>query len=541
MSTNANNKRNNGSKKNQANKIRSIILVVGAIILIPLLCLYAYVAFYYHSHFYSKTVINGISTANMTVSEAEDAINSEVKDYIFTLDERDGLTDTITGEEINLHTIFGEGITKLIEKQNNLAWPVAMFQPKVLEINTMIEYDEALLEKCYDQLKCFDKAVDVTPTDATISEYGEKGYEIIPENPGAKIIKDKVYIAVRDAINSLEPSISVEAIGGYEEPKITSDNPELLKALGEMNKLAGAKITYDFGNDSEVLDGTKISKWITVDDNFVVNFDPSGIKDFVDYIGKTYNSFGRIRTFKTSYGKTIKVEGGDYGWWLNRPQEVIDLTQLVQNGEKVKREPVYFQTAQKYGKDDIGDTYVEVNLTAQHLFFYNKGKLILESDFVSGNVSKKLGTPTGTYPVQYKDNDATLVGEDYETPVKYWMPFNKNIGFHDAYWRNEFGKDIYLTNGSHGCINMPPAKAKKMFKYIQRGVAVVVYELPGTESYEIKDSTDKTTAKGDKTIDATKTTNSDHVTNETNTSGSKTNGTNTNGTNTNGTNKSPVQ
>jgi hypothetical protein len=99
-------------------------------------------------------------------------------------------------------------------------------------------------------------------------------------------------------------------------------------------------------------------------------------------------------------------------------------------------------------------------------------------------VSKDLATPTGTYPVQYKDNDATLVGEDYSTPVKYWMPFNKNIGFHDASWRDEFGKDIYLTKGSHGCINMPPKAAKKMFKYIKRGVAVVVYELPGTESYD---------------------------------------------------------
>ena len=128
---------------------------------------------------------------------------------------------------------------------------------------------------------------------------------------------------------------------------------------------------------------------------------------------------------------------------------------------------------------------MEVNLTAQHLFFYKDGKRILESDFVSGNVSKKFGTPTGTYPVQYKQNDATLVGEDYETPVKYWMPFNKNIGFHDASWRSKFGKDIYLTNGSHGCINMPPANAKKMFQNIQRGVAVVVYKLPGTETYDV--------------------------------------------------------
>jgi hypothetical protein len=270
-----------------------------------------------------------------------------------------------------------------------------------------------------------------------------------------------------------------------------------------MNKLAGAEITYKFGKDTEVLDGTTISKWITVDENYKVNFDPSGIKDFVDYIGKTYNSFGRVRTFKTSYKKVVKIEGGDYGWWLNRPKEVEELTELVKNGAKVVKEPAYYQTAQQYGDDDIGDTYVEINLTAQHLFFYKNGKLILQSDFVSGNVSKDLGTPVGTYPIQYKENDATLVGEDYSTPVKYWMPFNRNIGLHGASWRDKFGGDIYLTNGSHGCINMPPAKAKKLFKYIQRGVGVVVYELPGTETYD-KDK-GKTTAK-DTAKDTTNTT-----------------------------------
>ena len=213
----------------------------------------------------------------------------------------------------------------------------------------------------------------------------------------------------------------------------------------------------------------------------------------MDYIGKTYNSFGRTREFKTSYGDVLQIKGGDYGCWPNRPAEVEELTELIEAGEQQTKKPVYFQTAQQYGKDDIGNTYVEVNLTAQHLFFYHEGKMILDTDFVSGNLSRNGGTPVGTYPVQYKENDATLVGEDYETPVKYWMPFNKNIGFHDAPWRKAFGENIYLTNGSHGCINMPPKMAKKMFEYIKRGVAVVVYELPGTENYEVKKDTKKDT------------------------------------------------
>ena len=68
------------------------------------------------------------------------------------------------------------------------------------------------------------------------------------------------------------------------------------------------------------------------------------------------------------------------------------------------------------------------------------------------------------------------------------MPFNGNIGFHDAPWRNEFGKDIYVNNGSHGCINMPPANAKIMFENISKGIPAIVYELEGTENNGVKDS-----------------------------------------------------
>ena len=110
---------------------------------------------------------------------------------------------------------------------------------------------------------------------------------------------------------------------------------------------------------------------------------------------------------------------------------------------------------------------MEVNLTAQHLFFYKDGKLLVESDFVSGNAARGWSTPSGAYPLTYKERNATLNGEGYSTPVSYWMPFNGGIGLHDASWRSSFGGTIYKTNGSHGCINLPPP--------------VLCYELAGTE------------------------------------------------------------
>ena len=68
-----------------------------------------------------------------------------------------------------------------------------------------------------------------------------------------------------------------------------------------------------------------------------------------------------------------------------------------------------------------------------------------------------------------------LRGDDYETPVKYWMPFNGGEGFHDATWRGRFGGAIYRGGGSHGCVNMPYSAAEKLFSMIAPGTPVIVY------------------------------------------------------------------
>jgi hypothetical protein len=472
------------STKRQKRRRQLFIAEVG--LLLALFALYFMISRYYQNHFYHNTLINGVDTSNLTIERAEAAIDEQVKAYRLTILGRNGITDTVYGDKIDLHTEYEGGLEDLLKQQNGFLWPKFLFKTQDLRIGTMLAYDDSLLQAYFSLFDNLKEENNVPPTDAFISEYGEGGYTILPENPGSKVKKEKLYEAISEAILTMEPELSIEEADCYEVPKRNASASELKAALDELNKLAGTRITYQFGDTTEILDGSRISEWLSMDESFHVTLDKDKVKEYVDYIGKTYNSFGRVRTFKTSYDKVIKVEGGDYGWWLDRKSELAELLELIEKGEQTVKTPVYFQTAQQYGDDDIGDTYVEINLTAQHLFFYKDGELIVESDFVSGNVSKNFATPVGTYPIQYKENDAVLVGEDYETPVKYWMPFNRNIGMHDASWRKEFGKNIYMTRGSHGCINMPPKAAKKVFENIKRGVAVVVYELPGTESYDVE-------------------------------------------------------
>ena len=50
------------------------------------------------------------------------------------------------------------------------------------------------------------------------------------------------------------------------------------------------------------------------------------------------------------------------------------------------------------------------------------------------------------------------------------------MGFHNAPWRSAFGGDIYLTNGSHGCINLSYEKADELYSLCNVGDVVIIHE-----------------------------------------------------------------
>ena len=192
-------------------------------------------------------------------------------------------------------------------------------------------------------------------------------------------------------------------------------------------------------------------------------------------LAKKYDTFGYPRQFKTSTGETITVSGGDYGWLMARNDTTTKLIEAIKSGKSQTIEPEYTYKGYVRDTNDIGNTYVEVSLSAQHMWFYKNGQLLVDTDVVTGNHNLGHDTKTGIYAIMYKERNATLVGEDYSSPVKYWMPFYANVGIHDASWRTTFGGSEYLSNGSHGCVNTPEANAEKIFNNIEKGVPVVVY------------------------------------------------------------------
>ena len=495
--------KNRGTGMNKDLAVKIAAVCGGVVVLVGAVGggLYWHESSKYKTCFLPGTIVDGMDVTGKTASEVEDAIMEQLKGYTLTINGREDLSESITGESVGLYAEFDDTLDKAIASQKPMDWGKYRFGKAVNEVNTdaLLRYSDDMLNEAVEGLSCMDEENMREPEDAKISDYDSAtdSYSIIKEDEGTELLEDKVKEAVATAIMSLAESVDLEEQGCYLAPSVTSEDEALKTACETMNKYVGAKITYKFGDKAETLNGNEIHNWLTVNGTSV-SVSESKAAEYVKNLASTCNTAYKPKTLKTSYGKTVTITTGNYGWKIDQAKETAALVSLIKNGEQTSREPEYSQKAASHSGNDYGNTYVEINLTAQHLYFYANGKLLVESDFVSGNAAKGWSTPAGAYSITYKQRNATLKGQGYATPVPYWMPFNGGIGLHDANWRKTFGGTIYKNGGSHGCVNLPPAVAKTIYENISAGDPVLCYHLDGTESSKTsgtkKDGTAETTA-----------------------------------------------
>lgn len=461
---------------------RRKLLIASALILVPVLMLLGiYIAGLgrYQSCFLNGTLIDEVDVSGMTIPELQEQIGK----YSLRVIERkaDGTTleEEILGSEIGISYVSTEPLEAVLQGQNRFLW--FLKHDADYRTEAPLFYEESALEEKIDALRGFQKDFVKEPVDAYIADYVPGiGFELVVESLGNRLDREKTVEAIKAAVSGLEKQVDLEKAGCYAEPRITSEDVSLKDTYAKLQNYVSTTVTYTFGEEREVLDADTVAGWIVRKGNQAA-LDPELVKEYVNALRKKHDTVFHKRKFVTSYGSEVTIDLGDYGWWMDVGQETEELIGLLERGESGERVPVYRQTAASYETPDYGDSYVEINLTAQHLFLYQDGECVLESDFVSGNPSKGNDTPPGIYGITYKERNATLNGETYSTPVSFWMPFNNNVGMHDATWRSEFGRNIYMTNGSHGCINLPYSIAQEIYGYVEKNTPVICYYLPGTE------------------------------------------------------------
>ncbi len=252
---------------------------------------------------------------------------------------------------------------------------------------------------------------------------------------------------------------------------------DLVNPYSGDGKCRNLRIAMKFGTKYEFLRSSDLEEHMIETEDHTLVLDPDFLSSYIEQLAQKYDTQGNPRNFHTSHGTDITLYKGNFGWKLDTETTKAQIQDLLQSTSLETLEPTWSHKGGVFGeKNDIGDSYVEIDLENQKVWLYKDGQKILETDCVSGTYGTDNQTPGGVYSVYYMQSPDVLSGPGYDSYVEYWMAFNGNIGMHDANWRSEFGGSIYRSNGSHGCVNLPTEAAKKIYETVSYGYPVVCYQ-----------------------------------------------------------------
>lgn len=454
------------------------VLIIIFLVIAGMAGAYLAIGMRYRTHFFENTSINGIDVSDKTAEEAEALIADQAEDYSVTVTTREGNQETIDGEEIGYRFVSGGEVQGFLDAQNFLAWlPALLGQERSYTMEASTAYDEEKLTQAVEALDCMQEENMTAPRDASVQQQEDGSFAVTAEVKGNWLDTEKAVALVKETVDKGGRAANFDLSGCYAEPQVLSDDEGLKKEAELRNKYSSITITYDMGGDVTVtLDPETIYSWFSITEDGEAAIDRDAVATWVNQLADQYDTVGSFLPFVTSNGETVYPESVTYGWQMDRESETEQLYQQLLTGESAQRSPVWLEGAWTRGENDIGDTYVEIDYTNQRMWYYKDGALLVETSVVTGNVSAGNASPEGVFCLVGKEEDATLVGEDYKTPVDYWMPFYGGVGIHDAdTWRSTYGGDIYMYSGSHGCINTPTAQAAIIFENIEVGTPIVCY------------------------------------------------------------------
>ena len=459
------------------------LVIIICIILVSLMGTYIGLAIYYHNAFAYGTWINNVYCTGRSIQE----VNAElVQNFTYdgvTIYDKDGNVYVITTEDINYKFDFVTALEIYQKRQNPWMWIDSLSHGNSAELSPVVSYDRHKLEEILDTIPFLTAENGQSDETRTVSIIRtDQGYELLNERLDVLQV-DEARNAIISAIEESRVEVSLKDEGCYHDLPLTVQMQDTLDLWDRVEYFQQCDIVYRMGNEQVTVDASVVCDWIELaeDGSFVTDDDgnlqmkENAIKDFIDELADTYDTVGISRQFRATRGELVTVEGGTYGNKIDRAAEVEYLTEAFDGKRQEYHEPVYTQKAWAQGKNDIGSTYIEIDMGEQMMYYYVNGVQKLATPVVTGNTSRKMGTPSGVNYVYLKQTDRILRGEGYASHVDFWMPVRGNIGIHDAAWRSKYGGTIYQTNGSHGCINTPRDIMVQLYESAEVGTPVVMF------------------------------------------------------------------
>ena len=487
-------------KEKRKNGVGIFFVVVFALIAV------VYVAgfVYFSNNFYPDVAINGTNVSNMDKETAKKTLDDFYKNYSLTLDTINGGQEVITATDILMNIQLHNDLDKCLAEQQAYLWFVNMMEHHDYVIGADVTWDEVALEAIFADMDILNKKAMKAPKDAYIGIEDGK-FIIIKEELGTTIDIDKFKTTITNSLVGVVAHVNLNEAGCYELPKVYDTDEALKQEFDAKGEYMNAIINLQL-DDLTLEPGMELYNAVLEKSGDTYTVSKSKVQSYVKELANQYDTLGKERTFTTSFdnGRQIKISGTVFGYEMDQSATADALYKALEEKTSTTVEVVFTKKGfSLQGENDIGDTYIEVNLSEQKVAAYKGGRKIVEGDCVSGCEANGNGTCLGMYVIQDKLSPTVLRGQqkevtktvtkknkkgkkvkvekttmeyEYESPVTYWLQFNGGYGLHDAAgWRSVYGGSIYRYNGSHGCVNLPYNVAEDLYKNFELGDPVIVY------------------------------------------------------------------
>lgn len=462
-------------------------LLLSILILLLLLSAgYFLLAVYYRDGFSLNTWINGVYCTGKSPEEVNKELLSQTKATTYTVIDLDGTQYSIDLSEVGYEADYLSRLDAFLAAQNPYLWVDNLFFHREHTLSPIVTCDEEELKDWFLSLP-FARTQQTMEKDYLLTYSADFGYTFL-DGLANRLDVEAAFAAIASSVADGECEMDLALAGCYVDHEPDAQQKERLNLWEKLKRYQSCDILYCFGEDRRSILTGEMASMLAKDAENMPLLTESGelilneeaVRAFVKTLAEEFDTYGSTREFLSTRGDLVTIEGGTYGSLIDQEAEtqfLLDtlLADKVHSGSTLAHVPTYARTAFAYGKNDIGSTYIEVDMGEQRMYYYEKGELILATDIVTGNTGRRMGTPEGVNYVYNKQTDRILRGPGYATYVKYWMPVKGGIGIHDATWRKEFGGEIYKTAGSHGCINTPKDQMEILYERVQIGTPVVMF------------------------------------------------------------------
>lgn len=459
-------------------KEKKLALVYGVIGLI-LFVLYGAGVIFFSSHFKPNTYFGRENIGCLTTKQANDKVANHFSKGKYYLIEGERHILTYHPSEIGVAFNAENHMGAVLKEDKAWTWPLSLFKKHEIQV---ADFYEKLLTVKREKVQRFvqDLGIDNNGREASQNAtvaYKDGKFQIVPEKIGRKV--DLKALEQDLIITTLKDSKTVDLRDCYVQPKVKSDNKHLMDQAQKLNDRINLDVKIKLDGKEEKVSATEISKWFRVNDDFSVAVDYDAIWAFAQKYSDEKGTVNKTRKFHATRQGNIEVPAGTLGWSIDVDALSKKFYRIAEEGKGAVVDAVKVGSG-KADAEDFGNTYIEVSIPDQMLWYYQNGKIVFQTPVVTGH--PKSPTVRGCFYVWNKEQNTVLKGVNnrtglkYESPVSYWMPFNwSGYGIHDSPWQAAYGGNNWLWVGSNGCVNVPPEVMGQLFGMVAVGTPVIVY------------------------------------------------------------------